>query len=188
MYGRLASLSSVARDVAERGRARHDGAVAGERTAVAEIEQCRDAAGHRQHDRQQQHGVEERRPCRQRGCDLRQDGQYDGPEHRAQDRAASADQDRNEEQDRQIEGKSVRRDVGLQAREQSAGDGRQRAGEQKDRDQHARLGDAGGFRCDLGVADRDQGAAEPAVSDVGAHPGRRKPRTPRRDNSSPRRY
>ena len=161
----------LARDVAERGWARYDGAVAGERTAVAEIQQRGDAAGHRQHDHQQQRGVEKRRPCCQGGGDLRQDGQYDGPEHRAQDRAASADQDRNEEQDRQIEGKSVRRDIGLQAREQSAGDGGQRAGEQKDRDQHARFGNADGFRGDFGVADRDQGAAEPAMSDVRAHPG-----------------
>ncbi len=158
-------------DTAERGWTWNDGAVARQRTAVAIVQKCRDAAGHRQHDHQQQHGVKEGRPRRQRCCDLRQDGQDDGPEHRAQDRAASADQDRNEEQDRQIEGKCVGRDVGLQAREQSAGNRRQRAGEQKDRDQHARLRNAGGFRRDFGVADRDQGAAEPAVSDVGAHPG-----------------
>ena len=141
-----------------------------------------------QHDHQQQHRVEEGRPRRQRCGDLRQDGQDDGAEHRAQDRAAAADQDRDEEQHRQIEGEGVRRDVGLQAREQSAGDRRQRAGEQEDRDQHARLGNAGGFRRDLGVADRDQGAAEPAVGDIGAHPGAEGGKARCRDNRSPRRY
>jgi len=59
----------------------------------------------------------------------------------------------------------------LQGREQSAGDRRQRTGEQEDRDQHLRLGNTGGFRRDLGVAHRDQRAAEPAAGDVGAHPG-----------------
>jgi len=40
-------------------------------------------------------------------------------------------------------------DVGLQAREQPAGDCRQaRPANRKDRNQHARLGDAGGFGCD----------------------------------------
>ena len=107
-------------------RARHDGAVASERLAVLEIQQVGDAAGHQQHDHQQQRGIEEGGPRDQRRGEFRQHGQQDGAEQRAEDGAAPADQDGDEEQDRQVEGEGVGRDVGLQRGEQPAGDRRRR--------------------------------------------------------------
>ena len=165
------STRAPAHDIGQRRRTRHDGAVARERTAVTKIKQRRDAARHDQHDQQQQHGVKEGRPRGQGSRDLRQNGEDDGAQHRAQNRTAAADQDRDKEQHRQIERESIRRDVGLQARKQPAGNGRQCTGQQEDRNQHPRLGDAGRFRRHLGVADRDQGATEPAAGDIGAQPG-----------------
>jgi hypothetical protein len=155
----------------QRGEVRLDRAVLRQRPAVAEVEQRSDAAGHGQHDHQQQRRVEEGRPGRQRCRDLRQQRQQDRAEHRAEDRAAPADQDRDEEEQREVEGEGVRRDVGLQAREEPTRDRGRGAGEEEDDHQQARLGDAAGFRGHLGVADGDERAAEAAGGDVAAHPG-----------------
>ena len=123
---------------------------------LAKSSSAGDAAGHHQHDDQQQHRVEERRP-RDQGCgELRQDRQDDGAEQRPEDRAAPADQDRDEEQHRQIEGEGVGRDVGSAASRTARPRCRPRAGEQEDRDQQLRLRNSGRLRGHFGVADRDQ--------------------------------
>jgi hypothetical protein len=110
--------------------------------AVPKIQHLGNAAGHDQHDGEQQRRIEERGPGDERGGELGQRGQDDRAEQRAQDGAAPADQDGNEEQHRQVEGEGVGRDVGLQRSEQAAGDARQRPAEEEDGHQQGRLGDA----------------------------------------------
>ena len=78
--------------------------------------------GTSEHDHQQQYRVKKGRPRHQRRRELGQRGENDGAEQRPEDRAASADQDGDEEQHRQVEGESIRRDVGLQRGEQAACD------------------------------------------------------------------
>ena len=83
---------------------------------------------------------------------------------------ASADQNRNKEQDREIEREGIRCDVGLQSREQPAGDCRRGARKDEYRHQKAGLADTGRLRRDIGISDGDQPAAESAVRDIRCHP------------------
>ena len=101
--------------------ARNDRAVAFERAAVLEIQDLGNSAGNHQHDDEQQHRIEKRRPRDQRCCEFRQHGQQNRAEQRPENGASPPDQDGDEEQDRQVEREGVRRDVGLQGGEQAAG-------------------------------------------------------------------
>ena len=150
---------------------RADVAVLRQRQAVAAIEQRGDAARDGKDDDQQQRRVEEGGPGRERCRNLRQQRQQDGAEQRPEDGAAPADQHRDEEEQRQLEGEGIRRDVGLQRGKQPAGEGRERAGQDEDQHQHARLVDAGGLGRDFRIADRHQRPAEAAMRDIGRRPG-----------------
>ena len=149
---------------------RDDRAVALERAAVLEIQDLGNSAGDREHDDEQQHRIEKCRPRDQGRSKLRQHGQKNRAEERSENGAAPADQDGDEEQDRQVERERVRRDVGLQCGEQTAGNRRDGAAEQEHRPQQSGFGDAACFCRDLRIADRGERAAEAARRDIRRHP------------------
>src|ERR1700730_764120 len=102
-----------------------------ERAPVLEIKDLGYSAGDREHDDEQQYRIEKCRPCDQRRGKFRQHGQENRAEQRSENGATPADQDCDEEQDRQVERERVRRDVGLQRSEQSAGNRGDGAAEQE---------------------------------------------------------
>ena len=125
-----------------------------------------DPLGDEQHDQQQQQAIKEIAELRERRHHFRQRRQDHGPEQRAQDAAAPANDDADKEEHAQVEDERLWRNVALQRSEERARNACRHAAE----DEHDELGPENGhadrLRRDRIVANRHQPPTPHAAREI----------------------